>query len=227
MGTGSDAHETSVWSWLPPRDARITMLSGGLAGMAATVAKQPVQRIKWLRQVNEANVNVPYRTLVRDTMRVHGPLGFFSGSMAAMYRNVPHSLLVYTAYPYCERAASRGLASAGIEDQGGGGVKFLTRFVAGYMALSVTTAITHPLDTMRVRLAVRPEIGAGGYVANAAARSPALAARSPAPPTPTGTARPSARSSTRRACRPCTAASRRRSWAPGRAARWGLAFTRP
>jgi len=39
---------------------------------------------------------------------------------------------------------------------------FSTRFWAGYATLFVTTLITHPLDTMRVRLSVRTEASTTG-----------------------------------------------------------------
>ena len=146
-------------------DTFITILSGSVSGVAATFAKQPIQRVKWIRQVHEGHAK-PYTSIVKDTVRftrphplylsplqspgslthsrpsflppslaprfasfvalgslarclrvclfvylsIHGslqltrggPRGFFAGSMAAIYRNVPHSTLAYTVYPKAE-----------------------------------------------------------------------------------------------------------------------------
>ena len=70
--------------------ARATLISGAVSGVAATLAKQPIQRIKWIRQVHTAG-ELPYAQIVRETFARHGARGFFAGSVAALYRNVPHS----------------------------------------------------------------------------------------------------------------------------------------
>ena len=70
--------------------ARATLVSGAVSGVAATLAKQPIQRIKWIRQVHTAG-ELPYAQIVRETFARHGARGFFAGSVAALYRNVPHS----------------------------------------------------------------------------------------------------------------------------------------
>ena len=43
-------------------NSQITSISGSVSGFAATFAKQPIQRIKWIRQVNSGAV-VPYNEL--------------------------------------------------------------------------------------------------------------------------------------------------------------------
>ena len=80
----------------------ITTASGALSGFAATFAKQPIQRVKWIRQVGEGRP-IPYRTILTDTLHKLGFRGFFNGSMAAVYRNVPHSTISFTLYPKFER----------------------------------------------------------------------------------------------------------------------------
>ena len=79
-----------------------TTVSGALSGFAATYAKQPVQRLKWIRQV-DAGAPVPYGTVLRRTLESDGVLGLFRGSLAAISRNVPHSALVYTIFPHFEQ----------------------------------------------------------------------------------------------------------------------------
>jgi len=157
-------------------DAQITSMSGSISGFVATFAKQPIQRIKWIRQV-DAGIPVPYSELLRRTLQADGMGGLFRGSVAGILRNVPHSALVYTLYPKWEaivleqqRLASRGTLhsqqpqpsrhaahateasnSATATSQK---VGFSTRFWAGYATLFMATLVTHPLDTLRVRISV-------------------------------------------------------------------------
>ena len=89
--------------WLS--NSQITSCSGTVSGFAATLAKQPIQRVKWIRQTSETTR--PYVTIARETLAKQGYRGFFAGSAAAVYRNVPHSVLVYTLYPHCSGATRR------------------------------------------------------------------------------------------------------------------------
>ena len=164
------------------RESTLTSISGSVSGFAATFAKQPIQRIKWMRQVNSGAV-VPYGELLRRTWQKDGVVGLFRGSVAGIVRNVPHSALVYTIYPQMEDVVllyqrseskrqpplaagdgadgggtSKGVAAsdghAGGGAGGGGKVGFSTRFWAGYATLFFATLITHPLDTLRVRISM-------------------------------------------------------------------------
>ena len=73
-------------------NAQITWCSGTVSGFCATFAKQPIQRVKWIRQTSSEPV--AYATIARRTLQTQGLRGFMSGSAAAVYRNVPHSVLV-------------------------------------------------------------------------------------------------------------------------------------
>ena len=130
-----------------PRKAKWydTTISGALSGFAATYAKQPVQRLKWIRQV-DPGAPVPYATVLRRTLERDGVLGLFRGSLAAISRNVPHSALVYTIFPHFEQLViDQQIATPGT---------FAVRFWAGYATLFSATLVTHPLDTLRVRISV-------------------------------------------------------------------------
>merc|ERR1711977_283686 len=82
-------------------DGAITTISGSVSGFVATMAKQPLQRLKWIRQV-ESGPSSPYRTVFSKTVAADGVFGLFKGSTAAICRNVPHSILVYKLYPWIE-----------------------------------------------------------------------------------------------------------------------------
>ena len=128
-------------------NSAVTSVSGSVSGFAATFAKQPIQRLKWIRQV-DSGASVPYNVLLRRTIQSDGMLGLFRGSVAGIMRNVPHSALVYTIYPKFEEMV---LAS---QQRAKGQGSFSTRFWAGYATTFFATLITHPLDTLRVRLSV-------------------------------------------------------------------------
>jgi len=141
MAPAGGAPRESAWKLA---NSQITWCSGTISGLFATLAKQPVQRLKWLRQTNE--VYRPYRAIASETLARHGYRGFFAGSAAAVYRNVPHSVLVYTFYPHAASLSRRALGDVR--------ESFWSRFAAGYVTMVAATCFTHPLDTLRVRLAV-------------------------------------------------------------------------
>mmetsp|Transcript_26964 Transcript_26964/g.80852 ORF Transcript_26964/g.80852 Transcript_26964/m.80852 type:complete len:325 (-) Transcript_26964:7-981(-) len=128
-------------------NAQITWCSGTIAGFAATFAKQPIQRVKWIRQTSETTRT--YAEITRATWRGQGAAGFFAGSAAAVYRNVPHSVLVYTLYPHASALTRK--VSGGPEES------FWSRFGAGYITMVGATIVTHPLDTLRVRVSVQTD----------------------------------------------------------------------
>lgn len=128
-------------------NSQMTWCSGTVAGFCATFAKQPIQRVKWIRQTSSEQIS--YGAIARRTLATQGAMGFMSGSAAAVYRNVPHSVLVYSLYPH---AASLTKKWSGLDEQ-----SFGTRFFAGYVTMVGATMVTHPLDTLRVRVSVQSD----------------------------------------------------------------------
>lgn len=76
-------------------DWQVTMISGSISGAVATLARQPIQRLKWIRQVGPIEP-VPYSVVLQRTLQEGGVLGLFRGSTAGIFRNIPHSSIVYT-----------------------------------------------------------------------------------------------------------------------------------
>jgi len=128
---------------------QVTMISGSISGAVATLARQPIQRLKWIRQVDPGQP-VPYGTVLRRTVQEGGVLGLFRGSTAGIVRNIPHSSLVYTIYPWWERNIKAALGG----EARGGESSFGTRFFAGFATGFCATVATHPLDTIRVRISL-------------------------------------------------------------------------
>mmetsp|Transcript_17973 Transcript_17973/g.54973 ORF Transcript_17973/g.54973 Transcript_17973/m.54973 type:complete len:324 (-) Transcript_17973:399-1370(-) len=138
-------------------DTTITAVSGAVSGALATIAKQPVQRIKWIRQVDFDASGKSYKNIIGKTLKQDGILGFFRGSLGSIVRNVPHSMLVYSIYPHAEELVLRGMYGSNAEENR----NFAVRFWGGYVTLFGATLLTHPLDTLRVRAAVSSEAERG------------------------------------------------------------------
>eukprot|EP01084_Bolivina_argentea_P107524 192255_1 len=128
----------------------ITLVSGSIAATTATFAKQPIARVKFLKQVSESNTKVEqlsllklYRTIIRNEGLF---IGLYRGSTAACFRNIPHSMITYTLYPMYQRLLNDKMNTPN-----------LNRALAGSFASINAHIITHPLDTVRVRIAVQYE----------------------------------------------------------------------
>ena len=93
-------------------EAQITSISGAVSGFTATVAKQPVQRLKWIRQV-DAGPAVPYNQVLQRQLAAWRDQGVGAVSMevsshalvqgrvngvsftTAIYTNLSHDHLDY------------------------------------------------------------------------------------------------------------------------------------
>ena len=128
----------------------ITLISGCIAATTATFAKQPIARVKFLKQVSESKTKmeeISLFRLYRDLIKQEGILiGLFRGSTSACFRNIPHSMLTYTLYPKYSRLLNE---KCGVKN------KKLIHGFSGSLASMNAHIITHPLDTIRVRIAVQ------------------------------------------------------------------------
>lgn len=132
----------------PPEPKWLTILSGSVAASTATFAKQPIARVKFLRQVSESATAVDregimtlYSTLIREEGFFKG---LYRGSTSACLRNIPHSIIVYTLFPMYNRTLNRLFDS-----------RKMNNALSGSLASLNGHIITHPLDTVRVRIAVQ------------------------------------------------------------------------
>ncbi len=147
----------------------MTLISGTVAGVCATVSKQPLERLKWLRQVSETDSYLGheknYFRLARTIFSTEGMRGIFRGTMSGIFRNVPHSALVYTFYPKVNHflvdhipyfqtgnlANVRMRKNKGEREEGSAKRTALLHATTGSIPSILTTFFTHPMDVILLK----------------------------------------------------------------------------
>ncbi|KAK9832837.1 hypothetical protein WJX81_005482 [Elliptochloris bilobata] len=126
-------------------------LAGGTAGAVARTVTAPADRLKLLFQVQamassgvSAKAYTSLRQAALKVFREEGMLAFWKGNSANVVRIFPYSAAQLMSNDYYKRL----LAS---QD---GGLTVLQRLAAGAGAGMTATALTHPIDTLRLRLAL-------------------------------------------------------------------------
>ncbi len=98
-----------------------------------------------------------------------GMRGIFRGTMSGIFRNVPHSALVYTFYPKVNHflvdhipyfqtdnlGSVRMRKNKGEREEGSAKRTALLHAATGSIASILTTVFTHPMDVIRVRIAAQ------------------------------------------------------------------------
>ncbi|GAA6005370.1 hypothetical protein JCM11491_002676 [Sporobolomyces phaffii] len=184
-------------------------LAGGIAGCVAKTSVAPLDRVKILFQTRSpdyaryagkfpsfAGLSPRARTWFgvfrasRDIYAETGIRGLLQGHSATLIRIFPYAAIKFMAY---ERFHSFLMPTPESEDS-------IKRFVAGSMAGITTTAITYPLELIRVRLAFEPHHSKNDQASllrtiRAIYLSPPAPSPSP-PPNTTSTASPSSSKTT-------------------------------
>eukprot|EP01084_Bolivina_argentea_P214072 363479_1 len=134
-----------------PSETFTTIVSGSIAAITATYAKQPISRVKFLKQVSDSATKVDSISLYRlyaDMIKSEGLfLGLFRGSSSACFRNIPHAMMTFTFYPKYRRVLNDIF-----------GTNYMNNAISGSLASMSAHIISHPLDTIRVRIAVQYEM---------------------------------------------------------------------
>ena len=142
------SHEYQATSSYP---TYVTLVSGSIAAIGSTFSKQPLDRLKWLRQVSEGKssmTNASYIKVMRSILVNEGITGLFRGVSAAISRNIPHAALVYTFFPKIRDELTLHADNYHLNDS-------LINCISGGIASIIVTCITHPGDTLRVRYTVQ------------------------------------------------------------------------
>lgn len=124
--------------------------AGGLAGATARTCTAPLDRIKLLFQVqamaSSGTSATAYTSVGQAFSKIYadeGIVAFWKGNGTNIIRIFPYSAAQLSANDFYKRALSQD-----------GELTVAMRLTAGALAGMTATALTHPLDTIRLRLAL-------------------------------------------------------------------------
>ncbi|KAL4451750.1 hypothetical protein ABPG75_007412 [Micractinium tetrahymenae] len=157
-------HRPTALLALVPR-AAVLFGAGALSGALAKTLTAPLDRVKILLQVkgglqggaigaaaSQGNLLKAFLAIGKE----EGLGGYWKGNLPQVLRVVPYSAAQFYSYEVFKRWFA--------DEEGHLSVR--RRLAAGACAGMVATLLTHPLDTLRLRLAVDPNLrGVGGTVA--------------------------------------------------------------
>jgi hypothetical protein len=129
------------------RDVVISLICGGVAGVAAKTAVAPAERVKMSFQISADKFTL-YNALIRSYQMVKqgGVISLWKGHSTSIIRVLPFSAITYAVHDYCESKFKNRLQ----RDK----LPFAYKFSAGSIAGAVGTLCTYPMDVLRVRLAM-------------------------------------------------------------------------
>ncbi|KAL7574155.1 hypothetical protein ACA910_014834 [Epithemia clementina (nom. ined.)] len=158
------------------KDVTRRMVCGGLAGMIAKTATNPLERIKILSQTSEAkHGSTSIMGLYRDIIRNEGILGLWAGNGANLLRVFPAKAVVFSSNDFYRQGIARGLHwwNTG-HNSNNSNCSTLTEdaqlakklsgpwsFLAGGLAGITASVVTYPLDFARGRISGKLADGVG------------------------------------------------------------------
>jgi solute carrier family 25 phosphate transporter 23/24/25/41 len=128
-------------------------MCGGFAGAVSRTCVAPIDRVKILRQtqfIQESGI-LKYGSMwetAQTVLKEEGPKGLWRGNVTNVLRVIPYSACQFTSYDVF-KAKMVG------ED---GHLSSFQRVIAGALAGITATTVTHPLDVIRLRLAVETNL---------------------------------------------------------------------
>jgi len=127
-----------------PKHAGKAIVAGGVSGAIEICCTYPLEYTKTVSQLDKSSGGGAM-AVVRNTMRSHGPLGFYRGLSSMVYFATPKAALRFSAF----EAASNALTGSDGKPMFGKITSFLAGLVAGTAeALVVTT----PQETIKIKL---------------------------------------------------------------------------
>ena len=148
------------------RNTLLQLASGGAAGATARTFVAPVDRVKILMQTQHvvsststATTAPKYQSLPQSLRRIvaeEGVRKLWRGNGVNCIRVVPYSATQFVTYDKLKAGITAQLASTGA----GSGQQFniFHRLVCGAGAAVLATTLTYPLDMVRLRLSVEPQL---------------------------------------------------------------------
>jgi len=133
----------------------LQLACGGIAGATARTLTAPIDRVKILMQtqhITYAGQPEKYQGLLQSFRTIFQEEGFarlWRGNTANVIRVIPYSATQFASYDYFKRYLYS-------PDQTS--VSTIQRLSAGALAGMTATSITHPLDVIRLRMSVQPEL---------------------------------------------------------------------
>lgn len=126
---------------------------GGIAGATARTVVAPIDRVKILMQtqfISHGGGPAKYTGVVQTMQKIFAEEGFsklWRGNVTNIARVAPYSATQFASYDYYKNNLF-----------GDSELKTHQRLMAGALAGATATTFTHPLDLIRLRLNVQPEL---------------------------------------------------------------------
>jgi solute carrier family 25 phosphate transporter 23/24/25/41 len=159
------------------RDTMLQLACGGAAGATARTFVAPIDRVKILMQTQHVVSAAPggagaasaasaapkYQSLSQSLRRIvaeEGVRKLWRGNGVNCIRVVPYSATQFVAYDKLKAGITEHLARNNGMGGGLGGQQFniLHRLACGAGAAVMATSLTYPLDMVRLRLSVEPQL---------------------------------------------------------------------
>eukprot|EP00527_Entomoneis_sp_CCMP2396_P007342 CAMPEP_0198150298 /NCGR_PEP_ID=MMETSP1443-20131203/50267_1 /TAXON_ID=186043 /ORGANISM="Entomoneis sp., Strain CCMP2396" /LENGTH=342 /DNA_ID=CAMNT_0043815567 /DNA_START=35 /DNA_END=1060 /DNA_ORIENTATION=+ len=154
---------TTTTSTNTSKDVTRRMICGGLAGMIAKTATNPLERIKMLSQTGEAvgskkGAKSSILGLYKSIVEREGILGLWGGNGVNLLRVFPAKAVVFSSNDFYRKflspfANKENNSNNATSAAGGAKLSGPWSFLAGGMAGMTATVVTYPLDFARGRIA--------------------------------------------------------------------------
>jgi len=142
-------------------------LAGGIAGALAKTCTAPLDRLKIIMQVSGANQQTAAAKAAASGGLIpafiaigksEGIMGYWKGNVPQVIRILPYSSAMLSSYEFYKNQ---------FKNKETGQLSVPSRLAAGAAAACTATLVTYPLDIIRLRLSVDPNMKNMGQVATA------------------------------------------------------------
>ena len=138
----------------------LQLTCGGIAGACARTFVAPIDRVKILRQTQHVSHGFEkyggsILSIVRQVVREEGWRGLWRGNGVNCIRIIPYAGTQFVTYDY-----AKGFIASVFQAKKDGTNDFavVKRLSAGVCAAAMATTLTHPMDVVRIRLTVEPDL---------------------------------------------------------------------